>query len=145
MKKLTQNDIDRIKEYFINSELQLIRKTDTFEDLDSKLAHALYRYLVEGIDDLPSLNLYEKAFSNPILDLISIGYGFEVTTKLEIVHTTPISNDLNRIDIISPDEYRAFITEPIDVQTSPIFSPEKVNALTEQLRYVKKNIMPKKR
>ena len=145
MKKLTRNDINKIREYFINSELHMIIETDTFEDLDSKLAHALYNFLVRGANNLPSLNLYEKAFSKPILDLISIGYGFEVNSKLEIIHATPISSDLNRIDIISPDEYRAFITEPIDVQTNPIFKPEKVDALMEQLRYVKENIMPKKR
>ena len=145
MKKLTQNDIKTIREYFINSELNQFIQTDTFEDLDSKLARALYNFLVCGGNNLPSLELYKKAFSKSILDLISIGYGFEVNAELEVIHATPISNNLNRIDIISPDSYRAFITEPIDVQTNPIFSIEKVNALMEQLRYVKENIMPKKR
>jgi len=113
-------------------------------EVDWKIAYHLYNYLLEASLELPSYEMIEVARNKTITNVISMGYGFDVTKDMGVTYVTPITNTKSRVDHIEYDKYYAFISgsteiEAIDTNEYPIFPEEKVRSLQVYLGKTRKH------
>ena len=108
-------------------------------NIDWYLAYYVYNFLSGKSTKLPSYEFIDDVINDANIDVVSMGYGIRIDKHLHISCTNMITSNLERVDIITPTDYRAFTTDTkeevldVDVDSYPIYDKNRVDYLKQYM------------